>query len=328
MTFEIAHIWVFALFPLPLIITKFFPPLRKRRSALLFSAFYQIAEALGEKPGSSAWISRRNWVNWVLLWLVWFILLGSLSHPQLVGEPEMTVKISRSFIIAVDISFSMDTRDWVMEGERVSRWEAVKHLMNDFIERRHGDRMGLIFFGTNAYLQAPLTPELNVVQWQLGETEVGMAGQMTGIGNAIGYAVKMFQVDTLEQKVLLLLTDGVDSGSDVSPLDAANLAKVDSVTIYTLGIGEPYVPGTDLDERTLKEMAEVTGGSYFSVIDPEQLEAVYTTIDRLEPLEWEEEQYKPTVSLYHYPLAVALVLILVHQLLMALIRLISTFNKY
>ena len=327
MTFEFAYFWVFALIPLPLLITWLLPPLRKKRSALLFPKFHTIAEATGENPRSSAWISKRNWFNWMVLWLIWILLIGALSHPQLTGEPEMTVKTSRSFIIAADISFSMDTRDWRLEDKRISRWEAVKLLMHDFIERREGDRMGLIFFGTNAYLQAPLTPDLNVVKWQLGETEVGMAGQMTGIGNAIGYAVKMFQADTLDHKVLLLLTDGVDSGSDIPPTDAANLAKADSVTIYTLGIGDPNAPGADLDERTLKDIADVTNGRYFSAIDPVQLEEVYSTINELEPMEWEEEQYKPVVPLYHFPLGGAMVIILIHQLSMALIQLLSALKN-
>lgn len=325
MSFEFAHIWIFAILPLPFLIRMILPAFKKKRTSLLHPRFKSKADLLGVKPRKSAWVSQRTIFNELILWIVWCLLVGAAAHPQLSGEPEMQIKNSRSLFIAADISFSMDTRDWVLNGNRLSRWEAIKSIMSEFIEEREGDRLGLIFFGSNAYLQSPLTTDLNFIKWQLEETDVGMAGQMTGIGNAIGYAAKLFEKDTIENKVLLLLTDGVDSGSDISPMDAANMAKKDSITIYTLGIGNAKASNSDLDEHTLTTIAETTGGQYFAAIDPAQLRKVYDTLNQLEPIEWEEQQYKPVVTLYHYPLMAALALALFHQLLMAIIKLSSTF---
>ncbi len=323
MTFEIAHKWIFFLLPLPLLVIFLIPPGRRKSPALIFPAFSLAVKASGQNPRKAALILKRHWLQYLVLLLAWLSVLAALSSPQLVGEPEMTTKTTRSFLIAADLSFSMDTRDWVTEDKRMSRWEAVRKLMDEFIAVRNGDRMGLIFFGTNAYMQAPLTNDLDVIRWNLNETEVGMAGQMTGIGNAIAMAIKLFEQDTLKQKVLLLLTDGVDSGSDLSPLDAASLAKKDSVVIYTLGIGSPGKGGAEVDETSLKEIARLTGGDYFLAQDENQLARVYETINELEPIEYEEEDYKPVVLLYYYPLSIALLLVLISVLLNSIIKLIK-----
>ena len=324
MSFEFAYIWFFALLPLPILVRLLIPAYKKRRTALLHPRFIQKAKLTQLKPRKSAWVSRRHFVNELVLWLTWALLLASAAHPQLSGEPEMQVKNARSFFIAADISFSMDTRDWHLNEKQLTRWEAIKQIMADFISEREGDRIGLIFFGSNAYLQSPLTTDLQFINWQLEETNVGMAGQMTGIGNAIGFAVRLFQKDTLDNKILLLLTDGVDSGSDVSPQDAAVLAQKDSITIYTLGIGDPNAPGSDLDERSLTAIAETTGGKYFTAINPDELTQAYSVLNKLEPIEWEEKRYKPIITLYHYPLIAALALILLQQLILAIMKGISS----
>jgi len=178
--------------------------------------------------------------------------------------------------------------------------------MRDFIIRRESDKMGLIFFGSNAYIQAPFTTDLKTVRTMLDEADVGMAGQMTNIGKAVVKGMDMFERDTIQSKVMLLLTDGVDSGTEILPLDAANIAKKDSTIIYTVGIGDPGGRSSDLDERTLTEMAELTGGKYFRAKDAEALENIYEELDLLEPIEYEEETYVPKTLLYFYPLGVAL----------------------
>lgn len=322
MSFEFAYIWFFALLPLPLLVKWVLPAYKKRRTALLHPRFNEKAEITKLAPRKAAWVTQRPIINELILWLVWALLVSAAAHPQLSGEPEMKVKNARSFFIAADISFSMNTRDWYINDQQLTRWEAIKSIMRDFVEEREGDRLGLIFFGSNAYLQSPLTTDLNFIKWQLEETDIGMAGQMTGIGNAIGYAAKLFDKDTVENKVLLLLTDGVDSGSDITPMDAATLAKKDSITIYTLGIGDANAPNSDLDEKSLTAIAQTTGGRYFTAINPLELKEAYKVLNELEPIEWEEEEYKPVVTLYHYPLAIALLIILLHQLLMTIIKLI------
>ncbi len=324
MSFEFEYIWFFWLVPLPLLVIWLAPPFKKRRTAMKHTRFEQKADITGQKAKKAAWVSKRHSLNQLTLWLIWILLVGAAAHPQLSGQPEMQVKNARSFFIAADISFSMDTRDWRLNGQQLTRWEAIKSIMAEFIDDREGDRLGLIFFGSNAYLQSPLTTDLNFIKWQLEETDIGMAGQMTGIGNAIGYANKLFKNDTIENKVLLLLTDGVDSGSDILPMDAAEIAKNDSITIYTLGIGDANAPNADLDEQSLTTIAEITGGQYFAAINPEELKKAYQTLNELEPIEWEEQDYKPVVTLYHYPLMVALGLALFHQLILAVIHLSSS----
>ena len=329
MNFELSYPWVFLLLPLPVIVWMVLPSLRKRRVALMSGGYFKLLDLTGQHPRQAAWVSKRHWVGWILVVLVWCLILGAFSGPHLTGEPEMKVKTVRSFLIAADISFSMDIEDWEVNGERMSRWDATKLLMADFIKERKSDQIGLIFFGTNAYLQAPLTTDLEIVQWMLEETEVGMAGQMTGIGNAIGMAMRVFEQDTLEEKILFLLTDGVDSGSEITPIDAAGLAKKDSITIYTLGIGTPTGNSAELDERTLKQIATITGGRYFQAIDQVQAQDAYNTIDSLEPIEFEEESYQPSVLLYYYPVLAAVIITLIYSIISGTTRIIqrATLNK-
>ena len=306
--FEFANIWVLWLLPLPLVVYWLLPAMRQKSDVLMVTFLDQAAEASGEKIRKRAWVSKRSILQWMFLTLSWVAFLLAWAKPQLVGQPEMKVKTARSFVVAADISFSMATRDWVVGNQRLSRWEAVKQVMGDFITRREGDRISLVFFGTNAYLQTPFTTELEIVEWFLEQTDVGMAGQMTSIGKAIGFGIRLFEEDTVEQKVMLLLTDGQDGGKGISPLDAAYLAQSDSIKIYTLGIGDPEAPGADLDEPTLRGISEITGGRYFRAIDQSALEEAYQTLDELEPMEFEEEEYKPVTALFYYPLIVSLVL--------------------
>jgi Ca-activated chloride channel family protein len=309
--FEIANMWVFWLLPIPLLVYWLFPPLRMKSASLSIPNFKKVQEYTGQHPRSSALVKRRNIIAWIGLILIWILVLATLSSPQLVGEPEMKVKTSRNFLIVADISFSMAQTDWIIEGKKATRWEAVKKVMHDFIGKREGDRLGLIFFGSSAYIQAPFTPDLKTVDNMLEEANVGMAGQMTNIGKAIVKGIEMFDKDTMKTKVMLLLTDGVDAGTDILPLDAADLAEKDSILVYTIGIGDPNKPGADLDEKTLVEIAEMTGAQYFRAIDAERLEEIYEELDRLEPIEYEEEEYKPTTLLYYYPLGAAIVLALI-----------------
>ncbi|WNJ17362.1 VWA domain-containing protein [Pontibacter sp. G13] len=314
-TFEWGYPWAFACLPLPLLVWAFMPPVLHRRSALRAPVMERLEELTGRQAKDGVRIARKGWVRSLALWLIWVALITALASPQLVGEPEKQVKEARNFLIAADISFSMDTRDWVVDGKRMSRWQGVKSVLADFIQKREGDRMGLVFFGSQAYMQAPFTPDLDLIHSLLDETEVGMAGQQTVIGNAIGMAIRMFESDTTRQRVVVLLTDGVDSGSDVTPLDAAYSAKQDSIVIYTIGIGDPATRGSDLDERTLQSMAETTGGKYFRAIDQQKLQEIYEILDELEPIEYEAEAYQPKQLLYSYPLAVALALALIVTLI-------------
>ena len=322
--FEIAHRWIFLLLPLPLLVYWLMPPLRIRSASLLVPSLQKTEDLTGQQSKNAAEISKKSPWTVLVLSLLWVLLLLSLSSPRLVGEPELKVKTSRNFLVVADISFSMANTDWQLDGQNTTRWEAVKSVMHDFIERREGDRMGLIFFGSNAYIQAPFTSDLKTVDQLLEEADVGMAGQMTNIGKAIVKGIEMFDQDTIKTKVMLVLTDGVDSGTEILPLDAADLAKNDSIHIYTLGIGDPSNPSSDLDEQTLKEISNMTEARYFRAIDTEELEQIYAELDALEPIEYEEETYVPATLLFHYPLALALALALFYNLLMAVMSLVKS----
>lgn len=325
--FEIAYKWVLFLIPLPFLIYLLLPALRMKSQSILLPTFDYAVKATNQKPKKSAEIKKKNFIKWLGLFLVWILLLAALSSPQLVGKPEKKVKTSRNFLIAADLSFSMAHRDWHKESKTMRRWDAVKDVMHKFIAKRTGDRMGLIFFATNAYIQAPFTPDLPVVDKMLEEADVGMAGQMTHIGKAINKGIEMFEKDTIKTKVMLLVTDGVDAGDDVLPLDAAEMAKKDTIKIYTIGIGEPGKSGTDLDEKTLQEIAKTTGGEYFRAQDQERLDQIYVELDKLEPIEYEEMQNKPITLLYYYPLGAAIGLLLLMFLIDVLLQLVKTMFK-
>ena len=316
---EFGQPWAFWLAPLPLLVLLL-SPLKYRAESLYVSYFSSIVDLKKEKPAKGVRIASRNWLEMILMFLVWGALILALSSPQLVGEPEKQIKTARNFLLNVDISLSMETRDWVSaEGRRSTRWEAVKEVMEEFIERRKGDRMGLVLFGSQAYLQTPFTDDLDVVSGLLKESEVGMAGAKTAIGNAIGKAVELFQADSIEKRVMVLVTDGEDSGSELKPVQAARLAAIDSITIYTIGIGTTGPQTYELDEKTLTAIAEATGGQYFRASDRERLEEIYGELDKLEPIEYENEDYIPRRLLFYYPLGLAFGLVLAFQIVFGLI---------
>ena len=321
--FEIAYPWIFILILLPVFIYWLAPAFRIRSASLQVPNLEKTATLTGLKPKNSALVTKKNKLVSFLLFIIWALILMTLSSPRLVGEPELKIKTSRNFLIVADISFSMANSDWIIEGKRATRWEAVKSVMHEFIEKRTGDRMGLIFFGSSAYVQVPFTSDLKTVELLLEEADVGMAGQMTNIGKAIVKGIEMFDQDTIKTKVMLVLTDGVDSGTEILPLDAADLAKKDSIHIYTLGIGDPENSGSDLDEQTLKEISEMTEARYFRAIDAEQLAEIYAELDKLEPIEYEEETFIPATLLYYYPLTLAIVMTLILSLMLGIVSLLK-----
>lgn len=306
--FQFAYPFVGFLVVLPFLVYWILPAIKNRSTALIYPYFDSSAKHSNQKPKKASHIKKRPWFVSLFMFIIWLFLLLAMASPELVGKPEKQVKTSRNFLILADLSFSMTNNDWEIDGKRVTRWEAVKNIMQEFIVKRESDKMGLIFFGSNAYIQAPFTTDLKTVQTMLDEADVGMAGQMTNIGKAIVKGMDMFERDTIQNKVMLLLTDGVDSGTDILPLDAANMAKKDSTIIYTVGIGDPGSRSSDLDERSLTEISEMTNGTYFRAKDAKALENIYTELEKLEPVEYEEESFTPKTLLYYYPLSAALIL--------------------
>jgi Ca-activated chloride channel family protein len=317
--FEFDFPWAFVLLPAPLLIWWLAPAFRQRKAALVAPFFDRIVTLTSQKPGPGSVVAHRSIARFIVLSLAWVLVVTALALPRIVGEPELVVRESRDLMIAVDISGSMQTRDFTLpDDSRVSRLEAVNYVLDDFVARRDGDRLGLIVFGSQAYLQTPFTPDIPTVQALLNDADVGMAGPQTAIGNAISLSLRFFKSDSTRNSVLVLLTDGVDAGSSVSPRQAARAAAdLENVTIYTIGIGSTGIPGAELDERTLSEVAELTGGRYFNASDREQLEAAYETLDQLEPIEYEEASYRPTQQLYTWPLGAMLIVTLLAQLAFA-----------
>ncbi len=316
--FEYPWVWWFLLLP---VLMFFLPGKKTKPEALILPSFGVLAEASGEEVSSGVQIAGRSIMAWIFTYLVWIFLVFAAASPQVVGEPQKQIKTARNFLLNIDISLSMETRDWVNnEGKLVTRWEAVKEVMGEFITQRASDRMGLILFGSQAYLQTPFTDDLEVVRTLLNESEVGMAGAKTAIGNSIGKSVELFERDSIQKKVMVLITDGADSGSELKPIQAARLAAIDSITIYTIGIGTKGKQTYELDDYTLREIARAANGQYFEANDREQLEQVYTTLEQLEPVEYENNDYIPKLKLFHYPLMIALVVPLLYHLFLGSIR--------
>jgi Ca-activated chloride channel family protein len=223
-------------------------------------------------------------------------------------------------MLAVDLSASMQEQDFILNKEAVDRLTAIKSIATHFIERRTGDRIGLILFGSQAYLQTPLTFDRKTVTTLLNESAIGLAGDNTAIGDAIGLAVKRLRNESSNSRVLILLTDGANTAGEVSPLKAAELAAANHLKIYTIGIGADEMlvggffgyrkvnPSADLDEKMLLKIAESTGGYYYRAKNVDELNNIYMRLDELEPVEKEKHYFRPRKELYSYPLGVALLL--------------------
>ena len=321
--FEFAWLWVFLLTPLPWLLRLLLPPADSGDVALRVG-FLDELQALS---GRRARAALPSWRQQAPLALLWFLLLCAAARPQWVGEPLPLPASGRDLLLAVDVSGSMDYADMQWDDEPISRLELVKRLLGDFIEGRRGDRVGLILFGSQAYLQAPLTFDRHTVRTWLDEAMIGIAGKNTAIGDAIGLAVKRLRQRPTQSRVLVLITDGANNGGEIDPMVAAQLAADEGVRIYAIGIGaDPQQSGAfgsfgfsalDLDETSLRAITDVTGGEYFRARNQAELEQIELTLDRLEPVAQQPTLARPALALYAWPLALALLgsLLLVGQVL-------------
>lgn len=251
-------------------------------------------------------------------WLMWCLLVLAIARPQWLGEPIELPSQGRDLMMAVDLSGSMQIEDMVVNGKTVDRFTLIQHVVSDFIERRKGDRIGLILFADHAYLQAPLTQDRRSVAQFLKEAQIGLVGKQTAIGEAIALAVKRFDKMDESNRVLILLTDGSNNAGNIEPEQAAQIAANRKVTIYTVGVGadvmerrtlfgrERVNPSMDLDENQLKHIADVTHGRYFRARNSQELDQIYQEIDKLEPVSRDQLSYRPQADLFYWPLALAL----------------------
>jgi len=240
--------------------------------------------------------------------LCWCLTVTGLARPEILGEPVVIEKAARDLVLAVDISGSMDARDLQDEdGNPVQRLDAVKAVINDFIAARDGDRIALIVFGSNAYLQTPFTEDLDGAAELMAQTEVGMAGPHTAMGDAIGLALRTFETSEVEQKLLVLLSDGADTNSQMSPLNATEIAASAGVRIYTIGVGDPGAGGDNrVDLDTLQAIAARADGGFFVADDTEGLREIYDEIDRLNPRLVDTTTFQPKETIAHFAFAAAL----------------------
>ncbi|MCQ3830907.1 VWA domain-containing protein [Microbulbifer elongatus] len=311
----------FLLLPLPLLVWWLVPAHREQIRALRVPFFSRVVDAIGEKAASGAVVLPRNLFQWLIGALVWVLLVTALARPERMGEPVTLQNPARDVILAVDISGSMDERDFAAaDGQKMQRLAGVKQVIADFLKGREGERMALIVFGTQAFVQAPLTTDLDTLLDLLNHTDVGMAGPHTALGDAIGLSIRQFESSDVKQRLLILLSDGSDTASRMSPINAAQIAKQRDVNIITIGVGDPEGEGENkLDDATLKAIAEATGGSFYFAGDQATLAEVYARIDELAPKLVDAETYRPRLSLAAWPLGAALILGLLMLLLRALL---------
>ena len=320
MGLDFAWPWLFLTLPLPLLSVLLLPRAKPSPAAALrFPFFSQLHRE------ASTRVRRRSRPRVLLAVLVWVLLVIAATRPQWIGETIHVPVTGRSLMLAVDISGSMQTDDMLIEGRPVMRLTAVKLVAGEFVEQRQGDRLGLILFGDQAYLQTPLTFDRRTLRTLLNEAAIGLAGKSTAIGDAIGLAVKRLRDQPERNRVLILLTDGTNTAGSVDPMKAADLAASQGVRIYTIGVGAdkrrpgPFGlllgGGRELDEAALQAIAKKTGGHYFRARDTRSLQQIYALLDEIEPVSEDDQSYRPVTELYAWPLGAALLL----SLLMALL---------
>ena len=311
---SLAWPWVLACLPLPLLVNRLLRESRSLQDAgLKVPSFGGFAMLTDRSPTEQL----LNWKLWVAA-MAWILLVVAAARPERIGDELDMPVTGRNLMLAVDLSGSMDQKDFALGNRRVDRLTATKAVASDFISRREGDRIGLILFGERAYLQVPLTLDRETVTVLLLEAAIGLAGEKTAIGDAITLAVKLIHdhAEDASEQVLILLTDGANTAGEVPPLKAAQLAERIGLRIYTIGIGAEQMevssliggrrninPSADLDEETLTAIAELTGGRYFRAVDTGALQDIYRLVDELEPVEEPEAGFRPVKSLYYLPLA-------------------------
>lgn len=309
-----AYPWVFLLLPLPLLMHWLAPAHQEPRLAVYVPFMRVLARVAGGASAAGTVITKRRRIQLMQVVLAWFAIIAATARPLWLGEPVIRELPMRDLLVALDLSGSMETRDFTdADGEVAERLTAAKQVLDQFLARRDGDRVGLVFFGSVAFLQAPFTDDLDVVRELLDEAQVRMLGPRTVLGDAIGVAIPLFERSEVDERVLIALTDGNDTGSLVPPARAAEIARDHGIRIFTIAMGDPQAAGEQaLDEATLQVVAATTGGAYYHADDLSELEAIYAELDRLTPRQVESQSYRPEHELFHWPLGFAIGLSLLY----------------
>ena len=315
--------WLLLLLPLPWLAYRYLPAYRETRSAMRVPFFAAMSRAIGQTPQATAAQGSR----WQLLLnlLVWVLLLLAVARPVQVEKPIEQTQPVRDLMLAIDISQSMQTRDYRnASGQQVDRLAAVKDVVSGFIDKRKDDRIGLIVFGSAAFAQAPLTQDHASLSLLLDEVGIGMAGPNTAIGDAIGLTIKLLEPAKEQDKLLILLTDGNDTSSAIPPDHAASMAAAKGIRIHTIGIGDPQANGeAKVDLTTLQRIADATGGRFFRADDRAALDQVYATLDQLTPHQVQTLSHQPQRDWFWLPLGSAIGLLALYHMLALLVGRIS-----
>lgn len=322
--YRLEYPWLLALLPLPLLIYWLLPPYKEEQDSIRITFFLYISSTLGITPEAGAVIPKTNWLQKILAPICWCLIVLALARPQFVEPPIQKIQPGRDLMLALDTSQSMETPDFrTSDGKRMRRVDAVKQVVSEFIRKRKNDRIGLIVFGQAAYPVTPFTLDHDACLKILSQTDAGMAGPQTMIGDAIGLAIKQFNNSNAKQRVLILLTDGNDTGSRMPPRKAAEIAAQNNITIHVVGLGDPHATGEDkVDYVALNTIANATGGQVFHGENHIELEKAYATLDRITPQDFKTLSYQPKRELFMIPLAAAVLLLAGYHLLMLVVSLI------
>ena len=307
--FGFASPWFLLLLPLPIIVRRLLPPYQESRLAVRSPWFQRLVQLFKIDPAGEAVVRESGWATRLLNWLAWLCVVLALARPQYFEPPIERVVPTRDILLVVDLSGSMETADFTnKQGETVDRLTAVKEVLDDFLTRRQGDRVGLIVFGNAPFVQVPFTQDLEACRFLLAETAPRMAGPRTAFGDAIGLGITLFERSEVEDRVMIALTDGNDTGSKVPPGEAAKIARDNEIVIHVVGVGDPAAAGEEkLDEEALQTVASTTSGTYYFAGDRQQLEKIYDELDRIDTREIQTQSYRPRIDLYYLPLALLVV---------------------
>ncbi len=314
-----AHSWTFLLLPLPLVIRHLLPPFRDSRAAVRIPFFEMITKSVEAKPFSGAVVQRRSVWKVILFVVCWVCVVAAAARPQWLEPPIVREVPTRDLLLLIDLSGSMETEDFVnAAGQKVDRLTAVKEVLDEFVRRRKGDRVGMIVFGTGAFVQIPFTQDLDVCRELLDQTSPRMAGPKTALGDAIGLGITLFERSEVEDRVMIALTDGNDTGSRVPPAEAARIAADHEITIHAVAVGDPAAAGEEaLDEEALRDVAATTKGRFYRANDRADLAQIYDELDQVDTNEVETISHRPRRDLFQWPLAVTVVVsLLFHSLIL------------
>lgn len=292
-----------------------------RRTTLLHPHLEQLRQSFHvQKPNRTLANLLHPW----LLWMLWISLVLALMHPQWLTPHTEVQSPGYDLLLAVDTSHSMEALDFTIQGQQVTRMQVIKGVMDRFIKGRTGDRIGLVIFGSQAFVLSPLTLDRDAVRQLLDSLEPNVAGQGTALGNAIALGIKKLRERPPASRVMILIADGDNTHGIFPPLEAAKIATKAEVRIYVIGVGSTAksIPILEkgqiemredltMDENTLKRIASLTNGAYFRATDTEALEKIYTHISGLEKTQVETRTAFLPTPLYRWPLSIALVILLI-----------------